>query len=187
MMQHIHLVHSESTESPNGPDEASTNYNERGQNSNRGAKYVSNWEGAISAAADSSDYIACHCGEYCMLSEFDDHLEMHNAEGTYFDANESVMTNTKPALPTVQRESASTSASNEHTQDNTQQINLSSKPVPIIRSSFIGSRSSHDSNYDSQDRASGLGSEAVISRKRPGTSQHTRKVVRLGVSIRSSI
>ena len=31
------------------------------------------------------DYIECQCGEFCLLAEFQSHLDMHYAEGTSFD------------------------------------------------------------------------------------------------------
>lgn len=43
------------------------------------------WE---SARESSSEYIECQCGEFCVLAEFESHLEMHYAEGTGFDETE---------------------------------------------------------------------------------------------------
>lgn len=37
------------------------------------------------ARDNSSGYIECHCGEFCLLTEFESHLEMHNAEGMGLD------------------------------------------------------------------------------------------------------
>ena len=31
------------------------------------------------------EYIECQCGEFCLLAEFESHLDMHYAEGTSFD------------------------------------------------------------------------------------------------------
>ena len=31
------------------------------------------------------DYVECTCGEFCLLAEYDSHLDMHHAEGTNFD------------------------------------------------------------------------------------------------------
>lgn len=39
-------------------------------------------EGAKDGA---SEYIECQCGEFCLLAEFESHLDMHYAEGTGFD------------------------------------------------------------------------------------------------------
>ena len=39
-------------------------------------------EGAKDGA---SEYIECQCGEFCLLAEFESHLDMHYAEGTNFD------------------------------------------------------------------------------------------------------
>ncbi len=33
----------------------------------------------------SSEYTECQCGEFCLLTELDSHLEMHYAEGVGFD------------------------------------------------------------------------------------------------------
>lgn len=33
----------------------------------------------------SSEYIECQCGEYCVLAELENHLEMHYAEGMSFN------------------------------------------------------------------------------------------------------
>ena len=33
----------------------------------------------------SSEYIECQCGEFCLLTEFESHVEMHYAEGMGFD------------------------------------------------------------------------------------------------------
>ena len=35
----------------------------------------------------SPEYIECQCGEFCLLAEFESHLDMHYAEGTGFDEN----------------------------------------------------------------------------------------------------
>ncbi|KAK4690854.1 hypothetical protein P7C71_g6031, partial [Lecanoromycetidae sp. Uapishka_2] len=35
----------------------------------------------------SPEYIECQCGEFCVLPEFESHLEMHYAEGIGFDEN----------------------------------------------------------------------------------------------------
>lgn len=35
--------------------------------------------------ANLPKYIECQCGEYCLLDEFESHLEMHYAEGMSFD------------------------------------------------------------------------------------------------------
>lgn len=43
------------------------------------------------------DYIECQCGEFCLLAEFESHLEMHYAEGTSFD--ETKQTSTDLAVP----------------------------------------------------------------------------------------
>ena len=37
------------------------------------------------ARNSSSGYIECQCGEFCLLTEFESHLEMHYAEGMGFD------------------------------------------------------------------------------------------------------
>ena len=37
------------------------------------------------ARDSSSGYIECQCGEFCLLTEFESHLEMHYAEGIGFD------------------------------------------------------------------------------------------------------
>ena len=37
------------------------------------------------ARDDSSEYIECQCGEFCLLTEFESHLEMHYAESMGFD------------------------------------------------------------------------------------------------------
>ena len=34
---------------------------------------------------DSSEYIECQCGEFCLFTEFESHLEMHYAESMAFD------------------------------------------------------------------------------------------------------
>ena len=39
-------------------------------------------EGAKDGGAE---YIECQCGEFCLLAEFESHLDMHYAEGTGFD------------------------------------------------------------------------------------------------------
>lgn len=37
------------------------------------------------ARDNSSEYIECQCGEFCLLTEFESHLDMHYAEGMGFD------------------------------------------------------------------------------------------------------
>lgn len=37
------------------------------------------------ATRTSSDYIECQCGEFCLLTELESHLDMHNAEDMGFD------------------------------------------------------------------------------------------------------
>lgn len=37
------------------------------------------------ARDSSSEYIECQCGEFCLLTEFESHLDMHYAEGMGFD------------------------------------------------------------------------------------------------------
>ena len=39
------------------------------------------------ARDDSPEYIECQCGEFCLLTEFESHLEMHYAESIGFDEN----------------------------------------------------------------------------------------------------
>ena len=42
--------------------------------------------GEMEGARDScSAYIECQCGEFCLLTEFENHLEMHYAEGMGFE------------------------------------------------------------------------------------------------------
>lgn len=49
-------------------------------------------------AKDSApEYIECQCGEFCLLADFENHLEMHYAEGTNFD--ETKPTSTDLAVP----------------------------------------------------------------------------------------
>ena len=43
---------------------------------------VEELEGANDGAPE---YIECQCGEFCLLAEFESHLDMHYAEGTSFD------------------------------------------------------------------------------------------------------
>ena len=37
------------------------------------------------ARDNSSEYIECQCGEFCLLTEFESHLDMHYVEGMGFD------------------------------------------------------------------------------------------------------
>lgn len=40
-----------------------------------------------STRESSPEYIECQCGEFCILAEFESHLEMHYAEGTGIEEN----------------------------------------------------------------------------------------------------
>lgn len=184
MMQHVYLVHSESTDGSDGPDRPS-DYNGRGQQSDGGSGSGESWEGATSASVTDamSDFIDCHCGEYCLLAEFDDHLEMHNAEGMVFGDNEKVMTLTRLD---VHHGDASTSDSKKHPEDPPQHSNASSKLVPFARL-MVGHRRSDDLEHEGHNSVSDVRTEAVISRKSRTFSQHKKKAMRLGVSIRSLI
>ena len=42
-------------------------------------------DGLEGARDGASEYIECQCGEFCLLAEFESHLDMHYAEGTGFD------------------------------------------------------------------------------------------------------
>lgn len=73
LVQHVETIHPENGESPFivKDDPRQGDYDPNGQ-----------VEGTTD---DFSDYLECICGEFCLLNEFDGHLELHDAEGTSFD------------------------------------------------------------------------------------------------------
>ena len=53
------------------------------------------------------DYVECPCGEFCLLTEFDNHLDMHNAEGTIFSEVDNQISGVETPQPIVQDTRAS--------------------------------------------------------------------------------
>lgn len=74
LLFHVETVHPESSHvSPFAVKEAKSEVDDDDAQEMEGAK------------EPSSEYIECQCGEYCLLAEFESHLEMHYAEGMGFD------------------------------------------------------------------------------------------------------
>ena len=76
------------------------------------------------AKTPSSEYIECQCGEFCLLAEFESHLEMHYAEGM---GDEEIQK--KPSLPTI----AASSNKSPSTRPVPQVTNTSRDVVPSGR------------------------------------------------------
>lgn len=68
LAQHIERLHSE----PDEPSFVSRHFLEDDE--------VDSKEATTSRDAPSQDYIECECGEAVLLSEFDDHVQLHSAE-----------------------------------------------------------------------------------------------------------
>ena len=52
------------------------------------------------ARDNSSGYIECQCGEFCLLTEFESHLEMHYAESMGFDETSKALADITAPEPT---------------------------------------------------------------------------------------
>ena len=68
LLQHVNLIHPENENIP----EPMIHEQEQ-------SVLISPMEGA-------NDWIECPCGEFCLLTEFQDHLDLHETEGTNFDS-----------------------------------------------------------------------------------------------------
>lgn len=116
----------------------------------------------------SSEYIECQCGEFCLLTEFESHLEMHYAERIGFDE--------------TSRNSAHTAASEaiiRHGKDSSPQMELSS-PTPLQfvtsgPSQPIPIRSVVERSHRSTGRKSGNAVRDFIDVLRHSTSPQSRK------------
>ena len=96
-------------------------------------------EGANDCA---SDYIECQCGEFCLLAEFESHLDMHYAEGTSFDETNrtsvdlavpgSTLYHGRAASPAMQ--SPSPSPVRDVISTTSKSMNIRSKPKEATRS-----------------------------------------------------
>ena len=71
LLQHVETVHPEGTSPFNVRDNAGQQI--MAPNESEGSR------------ESSPEYIECQCGEFCILAEFESHLEMHYAEGAGFD------------------------------------------------------------------------------------------------------
>lgn len=72
LIQHVDAIHPENGEHSFGGRES--------------PRYHSNVVQKMEGANDvSPDYVECLCGEFCLLADFDSHLEMHYAEGMGFE------------------------------------------------------------------------------------------------------
>ena len=71
LLQHVETVHPEGT----SPFVVTENAGHHTTGSGRGE----------AARESSPEYIECQCGEFCILAEFESHLDMHYAEGAGFD------------------------------------------------------------------------------------------------------
>ena len=134
----------------------------------------------------SSEYIECQCGEFCLLTEFQSHLEMHYAERIGFDE--------------TSRASADIAASEaiiRHGKDSSPQMKFSSPtPLPLVTSGPsqpIPIRSVVERSHRSTGRKSGNAVRDLIDVLRHSTSPPSRKAAqaarnraprRLGVSDR---
>ncbi len=74
LIQHVGEMHPETTESPVTTKCSMRQERRRSDQGMEGAN-----------GTPPLDYVECRCGEFCLLTEFDSHLEMHNAAGESFD------------------------------------------------------------------------------------------------------
>ena len=116
----------------------------------------------------SSRYIECQCGEFCLLAEFESHLEMHYAEGMCIDQTLRAPTDT--AAPT----------SNLFTSEfSSPQVDFPS-PTPFhlptsVPSRPVAVRSVVDCPHRSSSRKSGSAVQDFIDALRHPTSPSSRK------------
>ena len=84
------------------------------------------------AKDNSSEYTECQCGEFCLLTEFESHLEMHYAEGMGFDETSRIPADATGPVSTLYPGKAS-SPQMEFTSPTPLHIVASglSRPIPI--------------------------------------------------------
>ena len=59
------------------------------------------------AKEQSPEYVECQCGEFCLLAEFESHLDMHYAEGMSFDETHESAIGSAALGPTLRQGRAS--------------------------------------------------------------------------------
>lgn len=89
MLYHVETVHPENSHvSPFAVKESNLEVDSDDAQEMEGAK------------EHSSEYMECQCGEYCLLTEFESHLEMHYAEGISFDETKKSLADSAALGPT---------------------------------------------------------------------------------------
>ena len=76
LLHHVETSHPETDR----PSPFTVSESANGRHEDEGAS-----DGSEGATEGASEYIECQCGEFCLLAEFESHLDMHYAEGTGFD------------------------------------------------------------------------------------------------------
>lgn len=110
---------------------------------------------------NSSEYTECQCGEFCLLTEFESHLEMHYAEGMGIDETSAPESSLYPSrAPSPQMESSPTTPLPVSTSG-------SSRPLPI--------RAVVERSHRSTSRKSGNAVRDFIGVLRHSTSPPSRK------------
>ena len=120
------------------------------------------------ARGSSSEYIECQCGEFCLLTEFESHLEMHSAEGMGFDETLRVAAGAAVPKPTFHPGEASSPQADFPSPTPLHRVTSGpSRPIPI---SAVVERS-----HRSTSRKSGSAIRDLIDVLRYSTSPPSRK------------
>lgn len=176
LAQHIERLHPE----PDEPSFVSRHFLEDDE--------IDSGEVATGSDAPSQDYIECECGEAVLLSEFDDHVQLHSAESADMD----VGTTQLPAGVTL---TAPQDSNGWSFPSQPVDLNTDTRPdhyaIPFGHSPGTKpSRAKHDVSYNRHDEQHHtvkewidllLGSNASPSRTKNHTT-HPKDVRRLGVS-----
>lgn len=135
------------------------------------------------ATGQSSEYIECQCGEFCLLAEFESHLEMHYAEGMSFDETHRSTPGSAAPAPTLHQGRASSPATESVPGESREDLIIApsktSKRHVASRRSRSDSRKSQGLVHDFMDV---LRHSAVPPPKKSHHSRSHKSPQRLGVS-----
>lgn len=149
-------------------------------------------EGAKDKMLDNSppevaedEYIECQCGEYCLLAEFESHLEMHYAEGMSFDDSQKSTLDPVVQKSTLYHGKASSPGMQSPPLSPIEDAVPASSSVAPIKST--ASRRSHSAGRKShslvQDFIDVLRHSTAPPPRKPSRTEFRRVPQRLGVSI----
>lgn len=116
----------------------------------------------------SSEYTECQCGEFCLLTEFESHLEMHDAEGLGLEETARAPVNSAAPDSTVYPGRASSSQADFPSPTPFHIVTSGpSRPIPI--------RSVVEHSHSSTSRKSGSALRDLVHVLRHPTSPPSRK------------